>query len=124
MASKKNSKPKPKKEKPKQVDGELSRKDIQRLRQAIRKVWSWSYARKVCIARATDTDGFGHCEKCKQKVPKVYADHIKKVGLVDEGFITRMWCSSKELQALCKKCHDKKTRDERKEDKELEEMLF
>jgi len=96
------------------IDG-LSPKDIERIRRAVRQVWSWSTPRRICIARATGKDGFATCEKCKTKVAKVYADHIDRVGDVDGGFIARMFRPSKFLQALCKKCHDKKTRDEKSE---------
>lgn len=104
------------------IDG-LNPKDIENIRKALRQVWSWSYPRKLCIARATDKNGFGRCELCRKRVPKLFADHIRPVGLVDAGFIDRMWCSSKFLQALCKKCHDKKTRQERK-DLEIEKGFY
>ncbi len=95
------------------IDG-LSPDDMKKLRSAIRQVWSWSTPRKLCIARATGKDGFARCEGCKKKVPKVYPDHIKRVGALDEGFIKRMFVASKFLQALCRKCHNKKTREENK----------
>ena len=96
------------------IDG-LGPKDAQRLVTAIRKVWSWNYARKVCIARATDKNGFGKCEGCKSKVPKLYADHVDPVGAFDpRTFIERMFISSNAMQALCKRCHDRKTRAEAK----------
>lgn len=106
------------------VDG-LGPKDKKKLRAAIRMVWSWNHARKLCIARATDKEGFGRCEnpKCPQKgkrVPKIYADHIARVGSFDSGFIDRMFRPSKELQALCKRCHDKKTREEQKLERQLD----
>lgn len=101
-----------KKSKSEKIDG-LSPKDIEKIRRAIRQVWSWSYPRRVCIARATDKRGFFWCEECKLNVPKVYPDHIEAVGDVDAGFIARLFCSSNKLQALCKKCHARKTRQER-----------
>lgn len=100
------------KKKVEKVDG-LSAKNIEQIRKALRQVWSWSYPRKLCIARATGKDGFPKCEGCKKKVPKVYPDHIRAVGDVDEGFLRRLFCPSNELQALCRKCHDRKTRAER-----------
>lgn len=109
---------KPKAVKVPPIDG-LSAKDIKKIRSAIRKVWSWSYPRRLCIARATGPDGFVRCEKCKKKVPKIYPDHVKPVGDVDGGFITRLFVPSKQLQALCKKCHGKKTRQERADAKAL-----
>jgi len=111
--------PKSKKEKPKPIDG-LSPKDVEKIRKAIRQVWSWSYPRRLCIQRATGKDGFARCEICKKKTPKVYVDHINKVGDVDAGFIKRLFCASKFLQAICKTCHNQKTKEERKEAKRIE----
>lgn len=102
-----------KKQKLEKIDG-LGPIDEKRLRTAIRQVWSWNYARKLCIERATDRDGFGHCEGCGAKAPKLFADHIEPVGTFNaRTFIERMFISSKYLQALCKKCHDAKTREEK-----------
>lgn len=105
MAKKKK---KPKREK---VDG-LSPHDMKRLRSAIREVWRWSTPRKICLERAIGSDGFPRCEKCKKKSPKVFADHIIPVGVLDEGYLTRLFCPSHYLQALCQKCHSKKTKEE------------
>lgn len=102
------------------IDG-LSPGDIAKLRTAIRKVWSWSYPRRLCVQRATDKEGYGRCELCKKRCPKVYADHITPCGDVDAGFIKRVFCPSSKLQALCKKCHDKKTYAERKALREKED---
>jgi hypothetical protein len=103
------------KPKPPPQDGGLNPKIIKRIRSALRLEWSYtSAARRICIARATDKNGFGHCEECRRKVPKLYADHIKVMGdVLAPDYIKRMWCSSKHLQALCKRCHDRKTREER-----------
>ncbi len=109
---------KPKKVKPPKVDG-LGQSDIENLRKAIRQVWSWSHARKLCLARAMDAEGFPVCEQCKQRVPKVYPDHTIPAGVLDAGYIKRMFCPSAQLQALCKKCHAPKTAAERKAAKEL-----
>lgn len=104
-----------KKEKTKPQDGGLDAKTIERIRKALRQVWHWtSYSRKLCIKRALfGTRGFSKCEGCREVVPKVYADHIEPCGTVDAGFLDRLFVSSKHLQALCKRCHDAKTRDER-----------
>ena len=100
------------------VDG-LSPKDIEKIRRAIRQVWSWSYPRRLCLKRALQADGFSVCELCKKTVPKVYADHLENVGDVDAGFIERLFCPSNQLQAICKKCHDVKTRAERQAAKDF-----
>lgn len=91
-------------------DGGISPKQAQQLRSAIRKVWSWSYARKLCIKRSTGVDGFPICEKCGTKPPKVFVDHIEPCGALGNGYFDRMFVDSTKLMALCAKCHAKKTR--------------
>lgn len=110
------------KKKKEKVDG-LSSSDITKIRSAIRKVWHWSYPKKLATARAVGKDGFSYCEKCKKRSPKVFIDHIKNVGDVDDGFIKRLFCCSKGLQALCKKCHQIKTNQERSELRKTKKIL-
>lgn len=99
------------------VDG-LGPKDIKRLRSAIRNVWRYSHPWKLVTQRCLLPDGFSKCEGCKKKCPKVFVDHIQNVGDVDSGnYILRMWTPSKNLQGLCKKCHDAKTKLERQANK-------
>jgi hypothetical protein len=95
-------------------DGGLNAKQILQLRSAIRKVWSWSHARKLCIKRATLPNGFAECEGCLETTAKVFADHINPCGDIDGGYIDRVFVPSDKLQALCKKCHGAKTRQERR----------
>lgn len=99
------------------IDGSISWKEIERLRNAIRQVWQWtSVSRRICIKRATGKDGFATCEniECLKRVPKVFADHIQVLGSpLAPDYLIRLYCHSKELQALCQKCHDKKTKAER-----------
>ena len=104
--------PKSKKNEIPKVDG-LSAKDVAKIRSAIRQVWHRSHVRKLCIKRATGKDGFMRCEQCTKKVPKIHVDHIVAVGKVDGGFIKRLFCPSKHLQALCDRCHRAKTKQER-----------
>lgn len=115
------SKKKKNKKQKERVDG-LGPSDIKRIRSAIRMVWHWSWPRKLCANRALGKDGFSKCEKCKKRAPKVFIDHIVPVGNVDAGFIVRLWCPSNGLQALCKKCHDEKTKEERKLDASIREV--
>ncbi len=84
-----------------------------KIRAAVRQVWHRSYARKLCVDRSTDSSGYSVCELCKKRNPKNKIDHIHTVGEVGPGFIERMFVPSSQLQALCKKCHDAKTRVER-----------
>lgn len=107
---------KKKKIKPEKTDG-LGPVEIRKIRTAIRQVWHRCHARKLCVERCVGPDGFSYCEKCKKRSPKVLIDHIKKVGDVDGGFIERLFCPSKQLQGLCKTCHDAKTKEERAEKK-------
>lgn len=108
------TKKKSKKLKPAPVDG-LGPKDAERLVKAIRQVWAYSHARKLCLKRAMGENEIGTCEKCSDKVGKLYADHIDPVGSFDpETYIKRMFLPSTNLQAVCTRCHAKKTREERK----------
>ncbi len=110
------------KKKLEKVDG-LGPVDAKRLVTAIRRVWSWNYARRLCIERAELTtepgaDPMYRCERCGASVPKVYPDHKKPVGEFDPfRYLTRMFVSSRDLQALCKQCHRLKTNRERREGK-------
>lgn len=97
--------------------------EIKKIRQAIRLVWHRSHARKIAVTRATGKDGFYRCEKCAKKTPQLKVDHINLVGDVDEGFINRLFCPSTGLQSLCKKCHDTKTKEERKALKILKPVI-
>lgn len=97
--------------------------EIKKIRAAIRLVWHRSHARKLVVIRCTGKDGFARCEKCSKRTPSLKVDHIEKVGDVDEGFITRLFVSSKRLQGLCKKCHDVKTKLERSAAKKKREVV-
>lgn len=101
------------------VDG-LSAHDIKKIRAAIRQVWHRSHVRKLCVSRCIGKDGFSYCELCKKRAPKIFIDHKEKVGAVDGGFIRRLFTPSKNLQGLCKKCHDAKTKAERAEERRRE----
>lgn len=95
------------------IDG-LNAKDMKQLRTAMRRVWSWSYPRRLAKNRSLNTEGFHQCEKCNEVVPKIQIDHKVPCGkITDPGFIERLYCPSTELQALCPKCHRKKTKDDK-----------
>jgi 5-methylcytosine-specific restriction endonuclease McrA len=111
-----------KKKQEEKIDG-LSPKDVEKIRTAIRKVWSWSTPRRLCVQRASLGDDYYQCEGCQQKVPKIYVDHKIAVGNLDGGFIERLFTPSANLQALCKKCHAEKTKEERKALKESRQSL-
>ncbi len=105
------------------------------LRAAFRKVWRWSKTRRDCLKNANNK-----CELCKKKVKKLYADHIEPVcpivGYKIIGYLTgsepedttffhidynqlfeHMFYGK--LQAICKKCHSKKSKKENAERRRL-----
>lgn len=97
------------------TDG-LGPREIEQIRNAVRLVWQRCFARSLVIKRCLNKEtGFSNCEACNAVVAKVKVDHIKNVGKVDEGFITRMFVPSSKLQGWCDKCHNKKTAQERKD---------
>ena len=106
-----------KKAKAEKIDG-LSPKDKQKIRSAIRQIWHRSHARKLCIERVTDDEGFPTCEACGKRVAKITVDHIVRCGELDGGFIQRMFVPSYGLRALCQSCHNAKTKAERREKRE------
>lgn len=109
MTKKKNKKVKPEK-----IDG-WSAKNVQQLRSAIRQVWSWSEPCRIVRKRCLIAGDFSRCEMCKKKVPKIFVDHIEVMGSIfGERYLERMGAPSTELQGLCKKCHDGKTKIERR----------
>jgi hypothetical protein len=61
------------------------------------------------------------CAKCKEWFPekKINVDHIEPAGSLNcaqdlPGFVERLFCEVDKLQVLCKKCHDQKTKLDKK----------
>ncbi len=106
--AKRRSKPKIEK-----FDG-LNDQDKKNIRRVLRQAWSWSYSRRLVVKRCTLPNGFARCEKCRERCPIVKVDHIKQVGDVGPNYIAKLFVPSNKMQGLCKKCHDKKTKEERK----------
>lgn len=117
LKTKTKSKKKSKKQKLPNFDG-LGPKELKNIQRVVRQAWSWSHAWRLVKARAIGPDGFPRCEnkKCPSKgkpVPKVFVDHIKAVGTIGgPNYIRRMFIPSCQLQALCKVCHDIKTKED------------
>lgn len=109
--------PKPKKEKVKPCDG-LGRHEIAKIRSALRQVWHRSMARRLTVKRSSVEGDLYKCETCSNIVPVIKIDHITPCGDVDGGYIERLFCHSYKLQAMCKKCHNEKTKEERRLSKE------
>lgn len=101
-----------KKQKAPPMDG-LGPRERKKIDSAIRQVWYRSKARSTAVKRCTDQQGFTRCEKCKKRTPKIKVDHIVPCGPVDsDGYITRLFCPSSQLQCLCHPCHKPKTKAE------------
>jgi len=111
------------------VDG-LGPEDLKKIHKALGQVRRWSYPVRLVKKRCLHPDGFYRCEnrKCPDKgkpVPTIQVDHIDPIGEIGgPGYIERMFVSSKRLQGLCKKCHQKKTNQERKAKKKCKDVSF
>ena len=89
--------------------------EIAKLRSACRLVWQRSLARREAQKRAKLPNDFWKCDGCEAVVPRIFVDHIDAVGdVMGYGYFERLFCHSSRLQALCKACHDAKTKAERK----------
>ena len=101
------------------IDG-LSSDDLSRINKALGQVRKWSYPVRLVKKRCLHADGFYRCEntQCQSKgmpVPSIQVDHIEPIGEIGGSeYIKRMFVSSDKLQGLCKKCHQEKTKAERK----------
>ncbi len=86
----------------------------------IRKVWRFSPLRREVIRLAKTEDGFYRCTKCRKKTDNVEVDHKNPAVDPETGwqgydiFIERLFCDISNLDALCLKCHTKKTEKENK----------
>ena len=98
--------------------------DIKRIIPALRKVWSWSFSRRLVVKRCLLKNGFSKCEHCLKKCPKIFVDHIEAVGSFGVGYIERLFVPSSQLQGLCKNCHKEKTKIDLKRIKEAQEKDF
>lgn len=97
------------------VDGGIGSIEKAAIRSAIRLVWQrTSKAREICKKRAFIEKGMYRCEICSDVVGDIKIDHNVEVGDLDSGYLERLWCPSSELTAMCAKCHNEKTKEERK----------
>jgi 5-methylcytosine-specific restriction endonuclease McrA len=83
----------------------------------------WEPAKNV-IDKARIARGMYQCSTCKKIVghKEIKADHINPVvpveGFTDwNGIVERMFCDESGFQALCKICHDIKTKKENEQRK-------
>lgn len=93
-----------------------------RVIKALRKAWLWSPVRRACLKAALTGsknevgEATSLCNECGNEVVKVYADHIQPVVPV-AGFdswdeLVRRFFAAGNHQALCKRCHDDKSKKE------------
>lgn len=92
------------------IDVGLNDQDKKKIKSALRKVWSWSFARKLVVKRCDLGGGYSRCEKCRKKVPRIHVDHIEAVGPFSLDIISRMFVPSSKMQGLCDVCHKAKTK--------------
>jgi 5-methylcytosine-specific restriction endonuclease McrA len=105
------------------------------LKGAIRRVFSRSELRRKIIDSSLQKEysdpsrkrvtRWGKCASCKKLEPAylMQVDHkepIVPIGMTLEEMawdkvIENVWCDESKLQALCKDCHKKKTKEEQKE---------
>ena len=90
---------------------------------ALRKVWRNSPPRRDALKAVALGKGWWKCSACKKKSEKPKIDHIIPVvdtstGFIDwNTYINRLFCVADNLQVLCSSCHEKKTKEEKKERK-------
>jgi 5-methylcytosine-specific restriction endonuclease McrA len=110
----------------------LDKKAASWLKCQLRKISKYWPEKTKVFRRAKVDIGVYKCESCNQRFKRdeLQIDHIEPiVGL--EGFVSwdeyieRMFCSYEKLQALCRPCHQIKTKKEneiRRKNKELTKL--
>lgn len=99
------------------------------IRSALRRAWTKYPVRYQAMDKAKypyrgrdkRTKWVYECKSCtkRYKSTEVQVDHIEPAGSLKEyadlpGFVSRLFCEANNLQVLCKECHDRKTKEERK----------
>jgi len=90
-----------------------------------REWWFYCEARKEALNKAKCIElisgaSMWQCAKCKKRFVKVYVDHIKPIGRPKDEKRRLDWNKLRDLiwftshQVLCKKCHNKKTKREKR----------
>ena len=97
------------------------------IRSALRGAWGrYPVKHQVKLSNRKTVKGKKHhyeynCVACNDWFPdkEVQVDHIQPAGSLTSysdlpGFCERLFCESKDLQIMCKPCHQLKTNEERK----------
>lgn len=101
------------------LDGGIGKIETAFIRNSMRQLWQRvSKARAIAKKRCFVEKGMYKCEICEDIVGDIKIDHQIAVGDLDSGYLERLWCSSDKLTAMCPRCHNEKTKQERKEAKE------
>lgn len=110
----------------------MTKKELNLLKGAIRRVFSRSDLRREAIAKVVlphysdptrpRVKKWVLCEECKLPTPAYQAqvDHILPIVPIDTSFelmsidalVNNLWCESNNLQVLDKACHNKKCKEE------------
>lgn len=106
---------------------------------AFRKVWYWSPERRQALSSAKTGKDEWQCKTCPNKVVKEKyvtkkgrtrtrmtgsVDHIDPIGKQPRSwddynvYLAKTFCSTENLQVLCKECHGVKSKAENKERKD------
>lgn len=90
-----------------------------RIRNALRRLWTWSPEWKAAKRRARLARGLYLCDECKRPVKTIEIDHVVPVGPTPgsrygrdarwDDFMAKLFCSADGLRAICSQCHSRKT---------------
>jgi len=98
------------------------RSDISKLVTASRDIWRMSTVYQGVKRKSKDPvrKGFYICELCKEPHEVIKIDHIVPIGKQPDylsefgGWLSKLFCGDKNLQAICQFCHADKSKEDRK----------
>lgn len=125
------------------MNNRITKKERGLLKGAIRRTFSRSELRRRALDKALVKDyhdpsrkrvtRWGKCSVCKKTEPAylLQVDHVTPIIPVDktlddmswDAVIDRVWCDERNLQAVCRVCHDKKTKEENAERRKNKKKL-
>lgn len=95
------------------------RSDIAKLISKAREIWQYSAIHASVKKSCKIESGVYKCQQCKKKCEVIHVDHKIPIGKQPTTFqefgqwLTLLFCDTDNLQGLCTKCHNKKTKKER-----------
>lgn len=98
------------------------RSDIAKLVSKSREVWrqSENYQHIKKVQKIPHKPGWFDCAYCGGSVEVIKVDHVVPIGKQPDNFnefgewLTKLFCSTENLQGLCNACHKQKTKEENK----------